>query len=246
MAIKKEETSLDSSVNRLQNRVAVPKYYFDKLPKDLRALSFYVSNLEKLREIEMVKRSLKNAIEKGESFEQWRANLNIEGIRNLSRSRLETVYRTNVSSVYNQSARYNSFHSGVTPYLMYTAIMDGRTRPEHAKLNEVVKRADSTFWDKYTPPIAFNCRCGVVPLSKEDADEIGISKRSNQSFPEPEQGFGTKKMGDMLSPVREEAEGAIDALPKNSPYRAKFKEAVEGIDSLVDIWYKKNEDIFNP
>lgn len=242
--MKKSDASLVSSVARLKNRVAVTKYYYEDLPKDIRSLAFTVSNLETLRQVEMVKRSLHNAIEKGESFSSWRANLDTDILRNLSEARLETVYRTNVHNVYNQSTRYNAITSNVTPYLMYTAIGDERTRPEHMALDGTVKRADSEFWDKYTPPIAFNCRCGTIPLSKDDADEIGISKRSNKSFPEPEDGFSKKKMGDVLSSVSKETERAIKSLSNKSPYKEKFKEAQDNNRRLVDIWYDKNKNIF--
>lgn len=243
--MKKSDVDLVASVSRIQNRVGFPKYYYDTLPKELRSLSFYVSGLEKLRQVEMVKRSLQNAIESGESFSTWKSNLNIEGLENLSNARLETVYRNNVNTVYNQSSRFNSMSSGVTPYLMYTAIGDERTRPEHLKLDGTVKRADSEFWNKYTPPLAHNCRCGIIPLSSDDAKEEGISRKSNDSFPEPAKGFGEKSYGDVLSSSKKAAEKAVKELPANSPYRAKFKEAQGNVKNLVDIWFQKNKDIFS-
>lgn len=242
--MKKSDIDLSNSVNMIKNRIAVPAYYYDRLPKDIRSLAFYVSGLEKLREVEMVKRSLANAIEQGESFESWKANLNVEGLKNLSNARLEGVYRNNVNTVYNQSTRFNALSSDVTPYLMYSAVGDERTRPEHARLDGIVKRADSEFWDKYTGPWSWGCRCSAIPLTTEDAQEIGISKRSNDSFPEPEQGFGNKSYGDVLGSTKKAAEKAVDDLPRNSPYKSKFKESQENIKNLVDIWFNKNQDVF--
>ena len=239
--MKKSDVELVNSVARLKNRVAVTSYYYDELPKDIRALAFTVSNLETLRQIEMVKRSLDNAIEEGLSFDSWKDNLDTQVLQNLSNARLETVYRTNTHNVYNQSTRFNASTSRVTPYLMYTAVGDERTRPEHMKLDGVIKRADSVFWDKYTPPLGFNCRCGTIPLSKEDADEMGISNRSTDSFPEPE--FGKQKMGDVLSGVSKEAERAIEKMPKSS-LKTKFQNAQDSTKSLVDLWYDKNKNIF--
>lgn len=243
--MKMSDIDLENVVSLLRNRVAVTKYYYDKLPKELRELSFYVSDLEKLRQIELVKKSLERAIEKGESFNSWKSNLNIEGIKNLSNARLETVYRTNINTVYNQSSRYNAYTSDVTPYLMYTAVGDERTRPEHLKLDGTIKRADSEFWDKYNPPIAFNCRCGTIPLDTDTAKEMGISSKSLDSFPEPEKGFGKSKMGDVLSGTKNAYNKAIDQLPKNSPYRQKFIDSKNNIKNLVDIWFNKNQDIIS-
>lgn len=237
----KKDIELENSVTRIDNRVAVQPYYLEQLPKALRSLSFTVSNLETLRQIQIVQRSLANAIDEGLSFESWKDNLDINVIKNLSEARLETVYRTNTHNVYNQSTRYNAMTSRVTPYLMYTAVGDERTRPEHMKLDGIVKRADSIFWDKYTPPLGFNCRCGTIPLGKDEADEIGISTRGLDSFPEPQ--FGSKKMGDVLSGVSDEALAALDKMP-NSSLKNKFAEAQDLIKTDVDLWYEKNKNIF--
>lgn len=238
----KDDIDVSNIVDLLRNRVAVDSdYYYNQLPRDIRQLAFTVSGLEKLREIEMVKRSLENAIDQGMSFKEWRDNVNIPGLRALSNQRLETVYRMNINSVYNQSARYNAWESDVTPYLMYTAIGDDRTRPSHMALDGTVKRADSEFWDKFTPPWDWNCRCGVVPIDKETAQEIGISRRSNFAN---DTRFRSKKMGDVLSGVTKEAEQAIKDLPRGSPFREKFKEQYSNIKNLVDIWFNKNKDIF--
>lgn len=241
--MKKSDLEYVNSVARIKNRVAVSKYYFDKLPKDIQSLAFTVSNLETLRQIQMVQRSLENAIEKGESFSSWKANLDTDVLRSLSNARLETVYRTNTSTVYNQSTRFNASTSGVTPYLMYDAVGDERTRPEHLKLDGTVKRADSNFWDTYLPPIGFGCRCGVINMSKEDAEAQGISSRSTSSFPEPEDTFGQKKMGDVTTQVSKETKKAIDEMP-NSALKTRFKTAQENIASLVEVWWEKNKQDF--
>lgn len=242
--MKKSDADLVNSVARIKNRVAVKKYYYDELPKDIRALSFTVSNLETLRQVEMVKKSLERAIEQGEDFQSWKDNLDTSVLKSLSDARLETVYRTNVHTVYNQSTRYNALTSNVTPYLMYTAVGDERTRPAHLELDGVTKRADSAFWNSHTPPLGFNCRCGVIPMTKEDAESEGISRKANDKFPEAEEGFGNKKMGDVLSTVNRETEKQIAAMT-NSPLKSKFKEAQANISSLVDIWFDKNKNIFN-
>lgn len=239
--MKKSDISFANVVAAIKNRVAVKDYYFDKLPQEIRSLAFTVSNLETLRQVEMIQNSLQNAIDSGQSFAQWKDNLDVEAVRNLSQARLETVYRTNVHAVYNQSTRYNAVTSDVTPYMMYDAVGDSRTRPEHLRLDGTIKKADSSFWDLYTPPLGYNCRCGVIPMSKDDADELGISRRSSDSFPEPD--FGKSKMGDISSQVSEATEQAISDMDR-SPLKQKFKESQDNIKTLVDIWWAKNKNNF--
>ena len=62
--MKKSDLEFVAAVAKIKNRVAVKKYYFDELPQEIRSLAFTVSNLETLRQIEMVEQSLNNAIEK--------------------------------------------------------------------------------------------------------------------------------------------------------------------------------------
>lgn len=52
----------------------------------------------------------------------------------------------------------------VYPFLRYKAIMDNRTRAEHAALNGLVRNIDDPVWLTIYPPKAFNCRCAVEPL----------------------------------------------------------------------------------
>ena len=242
--MKKSDLEFVNAVAKIKNRVSVKDYYFEELPQEVRSLAFTVSNLETLRQIELVKQSLNNAIEKGESFKTWRDNLDVSVIKSLSNARLETVYRTNVHSVYNQSARYNAATSDVTPYLMYDAVGDERTRPEHMKLDRTIKRADSAFWDTYTPPLGYNCRCGIVPLSLSTAKEMGISTASVDDFFNPADGFGKGKMGDIKTQVSNAATEAINSMP-NSKLKSKFKEAQDNVSSLVDIWWQKEKDNFD-
>lgn len=59
------------------------------------------------------------------------------------------------------------------PYLRYVAIMDMRTRPEHALRNNVCLRIDDPFWDRWTPPCGWKCRCTFENLSEADVKRLG-------------------------------------------------------------------------
>lgn len=243
--MKKEDLDFVNSAAQIKNRVAVKRYYFDELPRALRGLAFTISNIETMGKIQMVQSSLQNAMAEGLSFEDWKDQLDYDVIMKLSRSRLETVYRTNSASVYNKSARYNAVTSNVTPYLMFSAVGDERTRKSHEELNGVIKRGDSPFWNKYTPPLGYNCRCRIIPLSKKEAEKRGISRKSMDEFPDTDFRFTTDApMGDMNSGVNEQANKAIEKLPPTSPFRQKFINAQNNIDSLTTMWWNKVKGAF--
>jgi SPP1 gp7 family putative phage head morphogenesis protein len=80
--------------------------------------------------------------------------------------RLETIYTTNMQSAY-MAGRYQGMMAAkqYLPYWEYSAVMDNRTRPQHAALNGMVFRCDDPFWQTWYPPNGFRCRCRVIPRS---------------------------------------------------------------------------------
>lgn len=92
-----------------------------------------------------------------------------------SASRLETIFRTNLQSAYAKGQRENIQDTKDTfPYLMYDAVDDSRTRPEHAAWDGTVLPADHPFWQTHYPPNDYNCRCGVIQLTWDDIAEYGL------------------------------------------------------------------------
>lgn len=93
-----------------------------------------------------------------------------------SASRLETIFRSNIQSAYSVGQWDNIQQAKRTaPYLMYDAVDDGRTRPEHAARDGEVHEVDSVFWQSHFPPNGWNCRCGVIQLDKDDLEDMGLT-----------------------------------------------------------------------
>lgn len=59
------------------------------------------------------------------------------------------------------------------PYLRYTAVMDERTRPEHAEWHGTILHVDDPWWDTHYPPCGWNCRCTVLQIDAETIAEQG-------------------------------------------------------------------------
>lgn len=56
------------------------------------------------------------------------------------------------------------------PNLKYRTVGDSRVRPEHEKLNGIIKPINDPFWSRYYPPLDWRCRCDVVQTA-EDAND---------------------------------------------------------------------------
>lgn len=89
--------------------------------------------------------------------------------------RLGIIFDTNVRSSY-AAGRWASIQrvKEARPYLRYTAIRDGRTRPEHLAWHGTVLPVDDDWWKTHYPPNGWRCRCTVVQLSRRDLERQGL------------------------------------------------------------------------
>ena len=111
-----------------------------------------------------------------------------ELIDNKGNIRSWNSFRTEVRKISNDfnenwlKAEYNAAVSGsqaavqwqdfeknkhIFPYLQYKSQADGKVRPTHVVLHNVIRHIDSPFWNTYYPPNGWMCRCYV--LQKRDA-----------------------------------------------------------------------------
>lgn len=86
-----------------------------------------------------------------------------------SASRLDLIFRQNVMTAY-AAGRWQRQEEAKKerPYLRYSAILDGRTRPAHRALDGLVFPVDDPFWKTFYPPNGFRCRCMAVSLSRRE------------------------------------------------------------------------------
>lgn len=90
--------------------------------------------------------------------------------------RLKTIYQTNLQSAYMAGRMTAQMTASAFPYLMYVAVMDGRTRPSHAALNGRVWRKDDPIWQSIYPPNGFNCRCRTRALTGGQMRREGLAE----------------------------------------------------------------------
>ena len=133
--------------------------------------AFAAANVEDDRINQALKKSLEKSLAEGESFEEWKKQIDKEfdrlGVTKFKSYRLQTIYRTESQLAFggSQFARLQKIKHNF-PLWEYSAILDQRTRPSHAKLSGSIFRADDNeFW----PPLGWNCRCTAKPVSKWEA-----------------------------------------------------------------------------
>lgn len=116
-----------------------------------------------------------------------------ENIVGMTTARLETVYRTNVSSAYNNATAKvleNPALQKWSPLVKLVEIHDRRTRGApsgvyaakgqsansgyHWQMNGYVQTAELMKSQGLIPPNGYNCRGGLIPFTKYDAKNLGL------------------------------------------------------------------------
>jgi SPP1 gp7 family putative phage head morphogenesis protein len=144
----------EDAVQWFLNKGVVSRAEFDALSKVERARAFTAAYIYKADELDAVYEAVSRALTEGLTLRDF-----VTMTENILERpwHAETVFRTNVLSAYGRG-HYESAQSGKgqRPYGEYSAIMDGRTREEHAALNGLVYPLDHPFWTRYWPPWDYN------------------------------------------------------------------------------------------
>lgn len=158
-------------------------------------LAFTVAKIMELDILDGIHQSVIKAVEDGQSFHSFKKGiLNRLGesgwgsfeqtdektgkkITRLSNSRLKKVYATNKTQSYHAGSWHRFAANKAThPYLRYRLGSSKEHRPEHKRFENLVLPVDDPFWETHMPMNGWGCKCWVQSLTKQKAEQIGISK----------------------------------------------------------------------
>jgi SPP1 gp7 family putative phage head morphogenesis protein len=169
--------------------------------QEAQAKAFTVARVTRMEILESIRQALDDALANGTQFRTFVDTLepelrrmgwwgkqiivdsegNAEKVQLGSVRRLETIFRTNIQTAYMAGRfKYLEEVKGKAPYWQWVAVMDTRTRPGHAALHGKIWRADDKFWNTFYPPIGFNCRCRVRPLTEGMMTRRGLTAQDTQ------------------------------------------------------------------
>lgn len=165
------------------------------------AKAFTVAKVVRMDVLQDIRGMVQKALDDGITFEQFRKELTpklqekgwwgekfvagpdgaIEKILEGSPRRLRTIYDMNLRTAYS-AGREEHFQANIKarPYGMYVAVLDSKTRPKHRELHGKVYPLDDPFWQAFTPPIDWNCRCRKRALSARQVEQKGIKVLSSE------------------------------------------------------------------
>lgn len=103
----------------------------------------------------------RNAIKTlGEKFDEL-------GLSPVKPFQLETIFRTQTQLTF-AAGKYQAEQDPDIQEILwgykYVTVGDDRVRDEHAILDGTTLPKDDPFWDRFTPPNGWNCRCQIIPI----------------------------------------------------------------------------------
>ncbi|EBA4495578.1 phage head morphogenesis protein [Salmonella enterica] len=178
------------AIGYLESKGYTLSWDWEEVWQEAHARAFTVAKVTKLDVLEDIRRALEQALAEGKTGAWFRKELEpvlqakgwwgeeesvdtdtgeVTVVQMGSPWRLDTIYRTNLSSLYS-AGRWAEQMENVDdrPYWMYSTIRDNHTRQQHLTLHGTTMRYDDPFWQSFYPPNGWNCRCTVVALSESD------------------------------------------------------------------------------
>lgn len=89
----------------------------------------------------------------------------------------ENIFRTTGATVYT-AGRFAQVSDPTVkhfiPAFRYSAVRDASVRDNHFAAHGLVASVDDPIWDRFAPPLGFNCRCDLVMIDRYELEKDGL------------------------------------------------------------------------
>jgi SPP1 gp7 family putative phage head morphogenesis protein len=194
ISVSDDPDKFQQAIKAFRKKVPMPETEWDLLDEAEREFAFKVGGVAQADVVTDVWLAIDKAIDEGTSLDEFKATVGDQleaAWGEADPARIETIFRTNTQTAYTHGRHEIFSHPQVKkarPYWRWDDVDDSREDDLCAGLHGVVLPADDPFWDTRHPPLHFNCRCIVTPLSVEEAEDEGIADDAPDV--EADDGFG--------------------------------------------------------
>ncbi|MGL6101107.1 MAG: phage portal protein family protein [Fusobacteriaceae bacterium] len=150
----------------------------DTMQEEVRAQSFWVKRSTEITSTEKLMKELQKNLDDGGTYKEWLKNIS-DVVDKVGMGNdgwySANVYRTNMLSFYNAGVYQQQMDNiDNQPYWMYDGIADDRQSDICRELDGKVYAADDPIWSKIYPSNHYQCRSGVISLSEEEIETMGL------------------------------------------------------------------------
>lgn len=219
--------------------VVLPDIYYGALVGIQKSQATTISGLASLEQIKFVIDLVSDALKGGTTFKDFQKAVKSGATSvDLPAHRLDNIFRTNMQVAYNRGRwEQQKRASSSRPYLMYDAINDSRTRPNHLLMDNTILHRDDPWWKTHYPPCGYRCRCTVISLTEAQAQKRGVSVAAPQV--DPDEGWDFNPGEDYQTPLEQTLASFGQDLVNDKPRlgkviqdaKAKIKEEADAAKS---------------
>lgn len=243
------------AIRYLEQKFPKASWAYTDLLDNAHDRAFVVAKMVDVDLATTVQRSIIDAMQEGKGYKAWAKDIdkvlaksgwydgqiNVDAQGNAKKvvtggqHRLETIYRTNVAAAYEagrQQVIFNDREDDPFGYVMYSAIMDNRTRPTHKALHGKVMEKSDPAWSSISPPNGYNCRCTIVELTQGQIDRYGYKvsksegKLSTQVVELPNGKEAQRTLFELDNGVVFKTDVGFNHAPKILPMQTLFDKAI--------------------
>lgn len=177
----------DEAISFFRRKVKLPSRAWTDLKEAAHARAFVVAGATSAALVEDFRKAVERAIAEGRTLADFRKDFDrIVATHGWSHTggrgwRSAVIYNTNLRTA-RAAGKWAQIErvKADRPYVRYSAILDGRTRPLHRGWHGTVLPVDHPWWSTHWPPNGWNCRCTVQSVSAADLKRYGwtISERA--------------------------------------------------------------------
>ena len=244
------------AIRYLEQKFPKASWAYTDLLDNAHDRAFVVAKMVDVDLATTVQRSIIDAMQNGTGYKAWakdidkvlaksgwydgQINVDAQGtakkVATGGQHRLETIYRTNVAAAYEagrQQVIFNDRDDDPFGYVMYSAIMDNRTRPTHKALHGKVMEKSDPAWSSISPPNGYNCRCTIVELTQGQIDRYGYKvsksegKLSTQVVELPNGKEAQRTLFELDNGAVFKTDVGFNHAPKILPMQTLFDKAIQ-------------------
>lgn len=153
---------------------------WDDLDSDAHTKAFTVAKILSADVLQDVYNYVDEAVQNGESFEQFKEKAVNDGLiermqsagwTGESPSRLKVIFNTNCQMAYSQGNHKTLMsNTDIKPYWRYTQLERPTKRHSHSQFHNKTFRYDDAIWSSIYPPSGFSCGCQVTAVRDRGQD----------------------------------------------------------------------------